>query len=211
MCKICLFYYYLIHSAGGWSVIACPHGIVYSLKFNLQTESPRDFADLLLSWKHFPNVCLYDSAHGLVTHTNSRVADNPPFHPHEGKPAAQSKYNLAKAVCRKLKVSLPWLREKSENSEENGHPVTGKSHHYALNGKLHHSNTKDPHDVLRRADLVPELQDCVKSKAVKQLFADMRKNNYFLISMAPSTHMFLMRNLIEHRNASCNRQLLKTS
>ncbi|XP_044036076.1 HMG domain-containing protein 3 isoform X2 [Siniperca chuatsi] len=196
-------------ASGGWSVVACPHGIVYSLKFNLLTESPRDFADLLLSWKHFPNVCLYDSAHGLATHTNSRVADNPPFHPHEGKPAAPTKENLAKAVCRKLKVPLPWLREKLENSEENGHPITGTSHHYALHDKLHQSNTKDPHDALRRVDLVPELQDYVKSKAVKHLFADMRKNSYFLNSMAPSTHMFLMRNLIEYRNAFCNTQLME--
>ncbi|XP_076731234.1 uncharacterized protein LOC143413016 [Maylandia zebra] len=47
-------------ASGGWSVILCPHGIVYSVKFNLRAESPRDFADLLLSWKHMPNVCVYD-------------------------------------------------------------------------------------------------------------------------------------------------------
>ncbi len=45
---------------GGWSVILCPHGVVYSIKFNLRAESPRDFADLLLSWKHIPNVSIYD-------------------------------------------------------------------------------------------------------------------------------------------------------
>ncbi|XP_077083469.1 HMG domain-containing protein 3-like [Siphateles boraxobius] len=55
-------------ASGGWSVILCPHGIVYSIKFNLRAESPRDFADLLLSWKHFPNVCVYDFARGLATH-----------------------------------------------------------------------------------------------------------------------------------------------
>nr|XP_020463061.1 HMG domain-containing protein 3-like [Monopterus albus] len=196
--------------SGGWSVIACPHGIVYSLKFNLQTESPRDFADLLLSWKHFPNVCLYDSAHGLATHTNSRVPGSPLFHPHEGKPAPSTMENLAKAGCQELKVPLPWLKEKREPSGDDGHPVTGSSHHYALHDKLHHSNLKDPYDVLRRADIVPELQDLVKTKAVKHLFADMRKNNYFLNSMAPSTHVFLMRNLIEHRNMFCNTQLLET-
>ncbi|ROL50299.1 HMG domain-containing protein 3 [Anabarilius grahami] len=42
-------------ASGGWSVILCPHGVVYSIKFNLRAESPRDFADLLLSWKHIPN------------------------------------------------------------------------------------------------------------------------------------------------------------
>ncbi|XP_040918070.1 uncharacterized protein LOC121198193 isoform X2 [Toxotes jaculatrix] len=156
-------------ASGGWSVVACPHGIVYSLKFNLQTESPRDFADLLLSWKHFPNVCLYDSAHGLATHTNSRVPDNHPFHPHEGKPAAPTKENLAKAVRRKLKVSLQWLREKRERPEEDGHPRTGSRHRYALHDKLHQSNTKDPHDALRRVDLVPELQHCIKRGQASQV------------------------------------------
>ncbi|XP_062294316.1 uncharacterized protein LOC133999155 isoform X2 [Scomber scombrus] len=193
-------------TSGGWCVVSCPHGIVYSLKFNLQTESPRDFADLLLSWKHFPNVCLYDSAHGLATHTNSRVPDKPPFHPHEGKPAAQTTKNLTKALHRKLKVSLPWLRQKFEHSEENGHPITGSSHRYAL----HQGNTKDPHDVLRRVNLVPELKDCINNKSVKRLLTYMRRNNYFLNSMTPSTHVFLMRNMIQHRNACCNTQLLET-
>lgn len=68
--------------------------------------------------------------------------------------------------------------------------MTGSSHHYAPYNILHVSNT---HDVLWGAYLVPELQDAVKSKAVKLLFADMRKNYYFLNSMAPSTHVLLMR------------------
>ncbi|XP_057677447.1 uncharacterized protein LOC130906813 [Corythoichthys intestinalis] len=49
-------------ASGGWSVILCPHAVVYSLKFNLRAESPRDFTDLLLSWKHLPNVSVYDFA-----------------------------------------------------------------------------------------------------------------------------------------------------
>lgn len=36
-------------ASGGWSVILCPHGVVYSLKFNLRAESPRDFTDKLFS------------------------------------------------------------------------------------------------------------------------------------------------------------------
>ncbi|KAF3699938.1 HMG domain-containing protein 3 HMG box-containing protein 3 Protein SMF [Channa argus] len=193
-----------------WSVVACPHGIVYSLKFNLQTEGARDFTDLLLSWKHFPNICLYHSPHSLATHTNLRAPDNPPFHPHEGKASAPTQENLRHAVCGKLKVSLPWLRERCELSEKNGHPVTGSNHHYALYNKLNERNTQDPHAVLRMINLVPELQDIVKSKAVKHLLGDMRKNNYFLNSLAPSTHIFLVRNLVEHRNAICNTQLLET-
>ncbi|KAM7387380.1 hypothetical protein PAMA_009820 [Pampus argenteus] len=195
-------------SSGGWCVVSCPHGVVYSLKFNLHTESPRDFADLLLSWKHFPNICLSDFAYDLATHTNSRVPENPPFHPHEGKPAAQTTKNLTKALHQQLKVSLPWLREKPELSDENGHPVTGSSHRYALyHDRPHHGNTTDPHDVLRSINLVPEVQERVNNTTVKRLFAYMRKNNYFLNSVDPSTHVFLMRSMMEHRNTCCNTRL----
>lgn len=66
---LCIFF------QGGWAVIACTHGIVYSLKFNLRAESPQDFTDLLMSWKHLPNVyfkhindfCFYCSEETMET------------------------------------------------------------------------------------------------------------------------------------------------
>lgn len=58
----------------------------------------------------------------------------------------------------KLKVSLPWLIEKTDTLNSEGHPITGSSEHYVLYDKLHKSNTKDPKDVLRKISLVPELQ-----------------------------------------------------
>ncbi|KAE8277421.1 hypothetical protein D5F01_LYC24649 [Larimichthys crocea] len=59
-------------ASGGWAVITCPCGVVYSLKFNLRAESPRDSLDLLLSWKHFPNISVYDYARRLALHANRR-------------------------------------------------------------------------------------------------------------------------------------------
>ncbi|XP_048853120.1 HMG domain-containing protein 3-like isoform X4 [Brienomyrus brachyistius] len=128
-------------ASGGWSVIVCPHGIVYSLKFNLRAESPRDFADLLLSWKHFPNVCVYDFARGLATHTNLRLPAILPFHPFEGRVAQPTVENIQSAEMKKLQVSLPWLIESLEFPEPNGHPVTGSSEHYVLYDKFHEKNT----------------------------------------------------------------------
>lgn len=116
--------------SGGWSVIVCPHGIVYSLKFNLRAECPRDFADLLLSWKHFPNVCVCDFAHGLATHTNLTAPIILPFHPFEGRLAQITVENNQSAKMKKIQVSLPWLIENLEYPEPNGHPVTGSSEHY---------------------------------------------------------------------------------
>nr|XP_023670539.1 uncharacterized protein LOC111845382 [Paramormyrops kingsleyae] len=95
-------------ASGGWSVILCPHGIVYSIKFNLRAESPRDFADLLLCWKHIPNICVYDFARGLAAHTNLGVPHTLPFQPHEGRLAEPTEENIKAAQDGKMQVCLPW-------------------------------------------------------------------------------------------------------
>ncbi|KAI7814046.1 hypothetical protein IRJ41_006925 [Triplophysa rosa] len=162
-------------ASGGWSVILCPHGVVYSIKFNLRAESPRDFTDLLLSWKHIPNVCVYDFARGLATHGNLRVPADVPFHPYEGRLAEPTAGNISLAKQGKLRVSLPWLFEKTDNLNTKGHPITGSSEHY---------------DILRRISLVPELRGWLNSQTAEQFFANLRKNNYFLNNMAPSTRLY---------------------
>ncbi|RXN03128.1 deoxynucleoside triphosphate triphosphohydrolase SAMHD1-like [Labeo rohita] len=125
---------------GGWAVIMCPCGIVYSIKCNLRAESPRDFADLLLSWKHMPNVIIYDFARGLATHMNLRESEKVPISPFEGRLAEPSQLNIELAKSGKLKVSLPWLNTKKAVPDINGHPVTGSSHHYNVkkNNKVLH-------------------------------------------------------------------------
>ncbi|XP_076869611.1 uncharacterized protein LOC143519745 [Brachyhypopomus gauderio] len=196
-------------ASGGWCVIACPHGVVYSLKFNLRAESPRDFTDLLLSWKHLPNVSIYDFARGLATHANLRFPTSIPFRPYEGRLTEPTFKNISAAQKGKLKVCLPWLDEKAKNPHSIGHPVTGASCHFVLYDKLHERNSKDQRDVLRRIDLVPELQGSVNSQVAEQLFGSMRKNNYFMNNMAPSTHVFLMQNIMHHRNTALNHRLLE--
>ncbi|CAJ1071563.1 uncharacterized protein LOC112141289 isoform X2 [Xyrichtys novacula] len=191
-------------ASGGWSVIMCPHGIVYSVKYNLRAESPRDFADMLLSWKHLPNVCIYNFAQELVAHMNLRVPESPPFQPFEGRLAEPTKENVEAAGQGRLQVHLPWLVNKLETPESGGHPITGSKDHYVLYDKFHQANTKDPLDVLRRIQVVPELQGTLNSQVAKQLFAVLRHNNYFLNNMGPSAHIFLMRSIIEHRNTKLN-------
>lgn len=85
----------------------CPCAVVYSIKFNLRAESPRDYADILLSWKHFPNIAIYDFARGLSTHTNLREPERLPFSPNEGRLAEATDENLKSAAEGKLKVNLP--------------------------------------------------------------------------------------------------------
>ncbi|KAL0152812.1 hypothetical protein M9458_051882 [Cirrhinus mrigala] len=191
-------------ASGGWAVVMCPCAVVYSIKFNLRAESPRDYADILLSWKHFPNIAIYDFARGLATHTNLREPEKLPFSPHEGRLAEATTENVQLAGEGKLKVNLPWLKTKKTGTDANCHPITGSSDHYTLYDIFHERNTKDTRDALRRIGLVPELAGWVNSQCAEQLFADMRKNNYFLNTLTPSQHIFMMRNILHHYNTKCN-------
>jgi len=114
----------------------CPCRIVYSIKCCLRAESPRDFADLL-SWKHMPNVVIYDFARGLATHSNLRYPETLTFTPHEGCLADPKDGNIKIAKEGKLKISLPWLSIKNQVPDSHGHPITGSAEHYVLNDKFH--------------------------------------------------------------------------
>lgn len=94
-CSLNFFFFFF---SGGWSIVLCPHGVVYSLKFNLRAESPRDFVDLLLSWQHMPNVTIYDFARGLATHANLPVPSSLPFQPYEGRLAEYQQSEAGKAL-----------------------------------------------------------------------------------------------------------------
>ncbi|KAL1268435.1 hypothetical protein QQF64_033798 [Cirrhinus molitorella] len=84
-------------ASGGWAVVMCPCGIVYSIKCCLRAESPRDFSDILLSWKHIPNIVIYVFARGLATHTNLRYPEALTFTPHEGRLADPTDDNIKMA------------------------------------------------------------------------------------------------------------------
>lgn len=182
----------------------CPCGVVNSIKVLVRAESPRDFTDILLSWKHLPNVTIYDFARGLSTHANLRNPNMIPFSPHEGRLLEPNDANIAAAEEGRLKISLEWLKEKKMPADVNGHPLTGSSDHYVLSDRFHENNTKDPRDKLRKIQLVPELAGRVNSQCAEQLFSQMRKNNYFLNVMKPTNHLFLMRNLLHHYNVAIN-------
>lgn len=90
-----------------------------------------------------------------------------------------------------------------------GHPVIGSAEHYGLYDKFHEGNTKDDRDALRKLGLVPQLAGRIHSQVAEHLFSRMKKNNYFLNMSLPSTHLFLMRNIIHHSNTNKNNQSLE--
>ncbi|KAK1885425.1 Lysine--tRNA ligase [Dissostichus eleginoides] len=114
--------------------------------------------------------------------------------------------NIKQAKDGKLKVSLPWLNCKKLVPDPECHPITGSAEHYALYDRFHEDNTKDARDALRRLGLVPQLAGQINSQVAEQLFARMKKNNYFLNMALPTTHLFLMRNIIHHYNVHKNKQ-----
>lgn len=155
-----------------------------------------------------PNIVIYDFARGLATHMNLRDPERLTFKPFEGRLSDPTEENIALAKAGNLKVSLPWLNFRKLVPDCDGHPTTGSAEHYALYDRFHEDNTKDPRDGLRKLRLVPQLAGKVNSQVAEQLFAKMKKNNYFLNMALPSTHLFLMRNIIHHYNVHKNKQRL---
>ncbi|XP_063073545.1 uncharacterized protein LOC134464029 [Engraulis encrasicolus] len=149
-------------ASGGWAVVTCPCGIIYRIKFNLRAESPRDFADILLSMAHFPNVCIYDFARGLATYLNGRQPLTLSLN--AGRLLPPTEENIKGASEGTVKVSLPWLWSKKEVPDRGGNPIMGSSEHYTLYDRFHERNTKDPRDSLRKVELVPELLGWVNSQ-----------------------------------------------
>lgn len=122
----------------------------------------------------------------------------------EGEWLTPTPENIASAKKGQLKISFPWLQLEKDPPDVNCHPATGSPEHYALYDTFHQSNTKDETDALRVIGLVPELCGWLNSQKAEQLFSEMRKNNYFMNSFSPSSHIFLMRNVLHHHNERVN-------
>ncbi|XP_070399098.1 uncharacterized protein [Nothobranchius furzeri] len=159
---------------------------------------------MLLSWKFFPNITVHDYARGLVSHINKRCPADKPFAIPEGRLLDHTAENIRQAAERKLEVSLPWLKHKKDPEDEGGHPVTGSAERYCLSDVCHQGNSKDDRDILRRIEIGPELAGKLNSQCAEQLFAGVRKNNYFLNMLTPSSHIFLQRNIPHHYNVRKN-------
>lgn len=179
-------------------MITCPCGIVYSVKFNLRTESPRDFVDLLLSWKHFPNVTVSDDASAVAVHANRRQPGI--FGLLQGRLLDPTPQNSKQVSDGSAHVNLPWLKSPKMPPDRDGHPLTGCSQHLSLS-----STSEAQVDLLRQLELVPELVASISSRRLEQLFWWEREKNDVLKTITLSTHLFLQRNLLHHYNVEKNK------
>ena len=70
--------------------------MVYARKFVLRSESPRDYVDILLSFKFQPNVTIVAVANLVAAHGNNCKVNM--FHPHIGKILEPKIENVTKGI-----------------------------------------------------------------------------------------------------------------
>ena len=197
--------------SGGWLTLACPHSVIYGVKFLLRAESPRDYIDMLKSMKHRPNILICDMAHLVASHGNKNIPDF--FRPFDGRVAADTPQNVALASSDELSLSFPWLTDESpvdDNLDSTScHPVTGSDVRMSLFDVFHQGNTCSEKESLRRIACVKELKGVLNSQVCEQTHRSFNFNMNFLNRMTPVRHIFLFRTLIHLRNETKNRQLLE--
>eukprot|EP00112_Aurelia_sp_Birch-Aquarium-sp1_P023783 Seg7227.2 transcript_id=Seg7227.2/GoldUCD/mRNA.D3Y31 product="HMG domain-containing protein 3" protein_id=Seg7227.2/GoldUCD/D3Y31 len=197
--------------SGGWLTLACPHSVIYGVKFLLRAESPRDYIDMLKSMKHRPNILVCDMAHMVAAHGNKNIPDF--FRPFDGRVAADTPQNVALASSDKLSLSFPWLADESpvdnDVNDTSCHPVTGSDVRMSLFDVFHQGNTCNEKESLRRIACVKELKGVLNSQVCEQTHRSFNFNMNFLNRMTPVRHIFLFRTLIHLRNETKNRHLLE--
>ena len=195
--------------SGGWLTVACPHGIIYAVKFLLRGESPRDYLDVLRSLKHKPNVFINDMAHIVAKHGNIHHGNF--FKPHDGRVARPTPENIALALGNKLHISFPFLEKvgtKSNPVDIGCHPITGSDACLVLFDRFHESNTSSEVESLRPITCVKELRGKINSETVEQLHGFYNKNRHFLNQMKPINHIFLFRSIIDLANDAKNNKFI---
>ncbi|XP_052106595.1 uncharacterized protein LOC127739061 [Mytilus californianus] len=199
-------------TSGGWLIAACPHSVVYAAKSLLRGESPRDFVDLMRSFKHRPNILISDIANRVAASGNKITRM---FYPFEGRVAENTNENLEKAKSGLFTWELGCLNEigpettvnQSISNEKN--PTSGSSEHYSLFDWFHEDNTKDVKEILRKVSLVEGLGSFTNSQVVEQFFNSMRRDLYFLNEMSPAVHVFICRLMLQFHNEKSNNLIKK--
>ena len=161
--------------------------------------------DVLLSMKFQPNICIIDMGHMVVAHKNKRKPNM--FSPNDGMVSEISEKNNEKSLLGTLSVSLPWLEKENASTTSmihDVHPVTGSSTHLCLFDRFYERNTVKRKEILRRVTHVKELKGVVNTQRDEQLHAALRYDSRFLNGMKPVNHIFLLRSIIDFKNATKN-------
>ena len=118
-----------------------------------------------------------------------------------------SEESIEKALLGTLSISLPWLEKENASTTsviDDVHPVTGSSTHLCLFDRFHECNTVKTKKILRRVTHVKELKGVVNTQRDEQLHATHCYDSRFLNGMKPVNHIFLLRSIINLKNATKN-------
>ena len=178
--------------------------MTYATKFLLRGESPRDYSDILRSFKHVPTVNVVDFAHMVARITNRLVPGF--FSPYEGRLTETEPRYIEAAQQKRLKVSLPYLSDDRPvtNFAAGVHPITGVADRFLLFDAFHENNTKEPKEALRRSTLVEEINRDINTSAAEQLNRDKARDAYYFNQMKPTNHVFTFRLLTHLKNQITN-------
>ncbi len=197
---------------------SCPHGVVYAMKCLVRPESVRDHVDVLLSFKHLPNLTINDMPGMTARHGNFRLPGM--FAPFEGRFAEPCESNLQLLKEKKLEVSLPFLQaglspsinrsgEHAYTREQ--HPFTLSGDHYIAADGFHFKNIKTEADHLRNVKLVKEMRGQMNTLVAEQLFSSLRKDLYFLNMLSCAKHIFMLRLLFNFHNSRIVEEQLRAT
>jgi hypothetical protein len=156
-----------------------------------------------------PNVVINDMPGMTAKHGNHRQSSL--FQLFDGRFVENTDTNIAMLKEGTLEVSIPYLQLRSlgqlpssmaDNTQcaVGVHPVTNSSNVYCAVDRFHSNNIKTDADKLRNVKLVKELRGHMNSQVQEQFFSQLRKDIYFLSSLAPTKFLFLVRLLIHFRN-----------
>lgn len=173
----------------------------------LRSEGPRDYSDLIRSFKHPPTINVSDIPQRLAQLVN-RIEPGF-FNPNDGKPFPSSEENVQLANNKQLKKHFTWLTSTVISTDDGSHPVTGTNERYSMYDRFHEKNSNNPDDVLRRLAICPQLHANINSESHEQLHSVMNKDNYFLNMMNPATHVFMKRLLVHLRNEKKNKEEIR--
>ena len=188
----------------------CECRVIYGIKSIIRKEGPRDFADIMLSLQHPPNIFIVDNAAKLAKHVNKRKEDF--FNPNEGRICEVSDINIECAKKGQLNVNWPWLEERKRGNvkivdDYLVHPVTESSERFCLSDEFHKRNlTKHEDRYLRSVHGIKQLSGKIDSVGHEQFFAKMNRNKYFMNNMNSTNHLLIMRLLFHDYNVSRNKE-----
>ncbi|KAM8760021.1 uncharacterized protein AB9X84_008237 [Acanthopagrus schlegelii] len=200
-------------AGGGVLHFSCMHGVVYYLNFLFWTESARDHADGLLSFKQFPTCYISDVAGQVARHTNNRTRQLY-FKQHDGRLCAPTPDNIKLAVNKELQMDMKWVKNLRFPLPLQGsldgdrmaatHPITGTTERYSLYDRFHQKNQKRPEERLRSLNICPSLRTEINSSVAEQFNRELASVRYSLCQMKEAQFKQTLRVLIDLHNEKIN-------